>query len=288
MKNKLFKSIWLTVGANLVMAGSPFVFAADSTTAKNPIFHVEKILQAVIAGKSRSSKNALRDKYRHPAQTLSFFGLKNNMTVVELWPGRGWYTEILAPYLKDKGHYIAAGFEIKKNPLGVKKAPSKYRQKLASQPEFYANVKITELGAHKQEMGKDGTADMVLSFRNLHNWMGSGYEDKVFDAAFKALKVGGVFGITEHKARPNQPVDNRAKSGYVDLDLVIKMAEKAGFKLAAQSDINKNKLDTKNHPKGVWSLPPTLAGKMKDRAKYLAIGESDRMTLKFIKPLKLN
>ena len=279
MKNKLFKSIWLTVGASLLMLSFPSVFAGGVAMPRSPIFHVEQDLQAIISGKSRSPKNTLRDKYRHPAQTLSFFGLKNNMTVVELWPGGGWYTEILAPYLKDKGHYIAAGFE-------VKKAPSKFQQKLASQPEFYANVKITELGSHKQEMGSDGTADMVLSFRNLHNWMSSGYEDKVFNAAFKALKAGGVFGITEHKARPNEPIDSRAKSGYVDLDLVIKMAEKAGFKLAAQSDINANKLDAKNHPKGVWSLPPTLAGKMENRAKYLAIGESDRMTLKFIKPLK--
>lgn len=201
------------------------------------------------------------------------------MTVVEIWPGAGWYTEILAAFLRQHGKLYAA--------VAPGENTAAYRQKLAADPSRYGNVIIIELDPpEKLEMAPPGSADMVLTFRNVHNWMRRGYAEDVFKAMYRALKPGGILGLTEHRGDRTKPQDPKAATGYVQEDRVIKLAEQAGFQLAGRSEINANPKDTKNYPAGVWTLPPTLRLGDVDRSKYLAIGESDRMTLKFIKPLK--
>ncbi|MBI3347054.1 MAG: class I SAM-dependent methyltransferase [Burkholderiales bacterium] len=231
-------------------------------------------LKAAVAADHRSVGNVARDAWRHPYETLSFFGIKPTDTVVELVPGGGWYTEILAPYLREQGQLYAADggsarFKAKMDSMGV-----------------YGKVKITAFDPAKGvfDIAPPGSADAVLTFRNVHNWMNGGTAQAVFDAAFKALKPGGVLGVEEHRLPASRTQDPKAPTGYVQEATVIKFAEAAGFKLAGRSEINANPKDTADHPDGVWTLPPTYALKDKDRAKYQAIGESDRMTLKFTKP----
>lgn len=231
-------------------------------------------LKAAVAADHRTVGNVARDPARHPYETLSFFGIKPTDTVVELAPGGGWYTEILAPYLREQGQlYAVAG------------ASTRFKAKMDASA-VYGKVKITTFDAAKGqvEIAPPGSADAVLTFRNVHNWMDNGTAQAVFDAAFKALKPGGVLGIEEHRLPVLHAQDPKAKSGYVHEAVVIKFAETAGFKLAGKSEVNANPKDTADHPDGVWTLPPTYALKDKDRAKYQAIGESDRMTLKFVKP----
>lgn len=231
-------------------------------------------LKAAVAAEHRSADNVARDVHRHPYETLSFFGIKPTDTVVELSPGGGWYTEILAPYLRDAGQLYAADggsarFKAKMESLAV-----------------YGKVRITAFDPGKGllDIAPPGSADAVLTFRNVHNWMASGKAQDVFNAAFKALKPGGVLGVEEHRLPASRTQDPKAPSGYVQEAAVIRFAEAAGFKLAGRSEVNANPRDTADHPEGVWTLPPTYALKDKDRAKYQAIGESDRMTLKFVKP----
>ena len=238
-------------------------------------------LKAAIAAEHRAD-NAKRDQYRHPYETLTFFGIKPNMTVVELVPGGGWYTEILAPYLREKGKYIGAGQAIEPG----KRSGLAFREKLDAKPALYgkAVTAVFEPPA-RYEIAPANSVDMVLTFRNLHNWVGAG-DDAVkttFREIHKVLKPGGVLGVVEHRLPAAMQQDAKASSGYVHEAYVVKMAESAGFKLAGRSDINANPKDTANHEKGVWTLPPVLANKDKDREKYMAIGESDRMTLKFVK-----
>jgi len=234
-------------------------------------------LQAAIDNPARLAADSARDRYRHPLQTLQFFGIKPTMTVVEIWPGAGWYTEILAPYLKEHGKLYAAV------PPGFRS--DNYRKKLAADPKMYGGVTITELGPPDHYViAPPGSADMVVTFRNVHNWMMGGFADNVFKAMYEALRPGGTLGVEEHRGNPKLPQDPKASTGYVREDYVIKLAEKAGFHLMAKSEINANPKDTKDYPKGVWTLPPTLRMGKIDRDKYLAIGESDRMTLKFVKP----
>ncbi|MES2642259.1 MAG: methyltransferase [Myxococcota bacterium] len=255
-------------------AASAPTTAADTSAA----------LAAVLAGPHRSEANKARDVYRHPAETLAFFGLARDMTVVEIWPGGGWYTEVLAPVLKEKGRYYAAGFEADTDSDYRKKSLVTFGEKLAASPDLYGSVVVTELGAKKLEVAPPGSADLVLTFRNVHNWMSADFADAAFVAMYAALKPGGVLGVVEHRAGTEAPQDPKAVSGYVREDHVIAMAEKAGFKLVDRSEINANAKDTRDHPKGVWTLPPALRLEGVDREKYVAIGESDRMTLKFVKP----
>lgn len=232
-------------------------------------------LQAAIAGSQRSEVNKARDKYRHPLQTLSFFGIQPDMTVVEIWPGNGWYTEILAPFLKDRGRLYEA--------LGGGAAAENFEEKLKADPAIYGAVNVTALQPpHQTEIAPAGTADMVVTFRNVHDWLPHDDTQDYFKAFYSALKPGGILGITDHRADSSQPQDPNAKNGYVRQDYMIQLAEQAGFKLIGTSEINANPKDPHNQP--VWNLPPTLRLGQEDRAKYLAIGESDRMTLKFIKP----
>ena len=242
-------------------------------------------LQTLIAGSHRSDADKARDQYRHPAETLSFFGVNDNMTVVEIWPGGGWYTDILAPFLKERGTYYAAGIDPESASESGRANAQQYKEKLAAKPELFSKVKVTILDPPtKMDIAPESSADMVLTFRNIHNWMARDQAATVFQAMYKALKPGGVLGVVEHRAKTDVPQDPKAASGYVREDEVIKMAEQAGFKLVDRAEINANPKDTKDYPQGVWTLPPVLRLKEVDKEKYLAIGESDRMTLKFMRP----
>ena len=252
-----------------------------SVAADNP--PIDPSLSVALA--ARSAEDKRRDAYRHPFATLSFFGIEPGMTVVEIWPGRGWYSEILAPFLKDRGRYYAASWDKDLNNKFVQRALKGYRERFVDHPEIYGEVIVTELSRTKTEIAPPGSADMVLTFRNVHNWMRRGYENTIFQAMFDALKPGGVLGLVEHRGDPEVWQDPQALSGYVNQDTAIQLAEASDFRLIAASEINANPKDDRDHPKGVWTLPPSLRLKDRDRAVYLAIGESDRMTLKFVKPV---
>lgn len=242
-------------------------------------------LQRIVAGEHRSEANKKRDVYRHPVETLTWFGIRDDMTVVEIWPGGGWYTEILAPFLKEKGKYYAAVFDSESDVPRIRQGVQRFKDKLAANPDLYGAVTVTELAPPKKlDIAPEGSADMVLTFRNVHNWMSNGYAEEVFKAMYRALKPGGILGVVEHRGDPAVPQDPKAASGYVTEAHVIELAEGAGFAFVDRSDINANPKDTKDYPQGVWTLPPTLRLGDVDRDKYLAIGESDRMTLKFRKP----
>ncbi len=271
------------LSSNLIKKSLAFVLALSSTQA----FTADKTkLEQIVNSKHRTTEFTQRDVYRHPVETLQFFGIKDNMTVVEISPGGGWYSEILAPYLKDNGQYIAAGYNPESTSDYYRKNAKKYQEKLAAKPEIYSKTQLTIMEPPKKlDFVPANTADMVLSFRNTHNWHSKGYSEAVYSAIFKALKPGGVFGLVQHRAGDKTP-DTSGKLGYLNEADVIALAKKVGFELAAQSEINANPNDTKDHSGGVWSLPPVLRDAGKDKAKLEAIGESDRMTLKFIKPKK--
>jgi predicted methyltransferase len=234
-------------------------------------------LAAAVAAPSRAPENVARDGARHPAQTLGFFGVTPTQTVVELWPGRGWYTEILAPLLREQGKLYAA------TPTGDYLQP--YKDFLAKNSAVYDRVQLTEVSPPASlSLGPDGSADAVLTFRNVHGWVSNGYAQEVHEAVFRVLKPGGVYGVEEHRAAPGTPAEASAKSGYVSEEAVIAMATKAGLVLEERSELNANPKDTKDYANGVWALPPSLRGGDVDKDKYVAIGESDRMTLRFRKP----
>jgi predicted methyltransferase len=240
-------------------------------------------LKEIVAGSHRDRENAARDPYRHPAETLAFFGLRDNMTVVEVQPGgAGWWTEILAPYLKDRGLYYAA------HPLegvskGARATRETYERKLKEHPDLYGKVKVSPFSEKDSDIAPPGTADMVLTFRNLHNWIQRDSIGDVLQTFHRALKPGGILAVEDHRARTDKPQDPDLRDGYVREDFAIDLIEKAGFKLLARSEVNANPKDTKDHPAGVWTLPPTYRMGDQDRAKYQAIGESDRFTLTFVK-----
>jgi predicted methyltransferase len=243
-------------------------------------------VQAAVDGKGRTPDNVKRDAYRHPAQTLSFFGVEPGKTVVEITPGGGWYSEILAPLLRDNGTYVAAVVD----PMAVAEGKARdYQQrgrdglekKFAGTPALYDKAKIVGYDPKAPKFGPDNSADVVLTFRNVHNWRSANQAEGMFKGFYSVLKPGGVLGVVEHRAKADVPADD--KSGYVGQAQVIAMAEAAGFKLAGSSEINANPRDTKDHPNGVWTLPPVNNHDAADDAKYKAIGESDRMTLRFVK-----
>ncbi len=231
-------------------------------------------LKAAVDGAQRDPANRARDRFRHPLDTLEFFGIRDNMTVVEVSPGGGWYSEILAPFLRDRGRLILTG--------GMGKA---FRARFDDKSGMFGQVAHVDfLPPRGDPMQTPQGVDMVLTFRNVHNWMAGGNAEATFAAMYRALKPGGILGVVEHRANPAAARDPAARNGYVHEEQVIAYAAGAGFKLAGRSEVNANPADNKDYPKGVWTLPPALAMSGIDRDKYLAIGESDRMTLRFVKP----
>ena len=208
----------------------------------------ESSLKTLLAGPQRGSANKVRDDYRHPLETLKFFGLTENMAVLEVAPGGGWWKEFLEPLLKAKGRYVGANFKASSEPV------------------------------------EPGSMDMVLTFRNIHNWMGGGSAKGMFDVMYKSLKPGGYLGVEEHRGLTTVEQDPKAASGYVREDYAINLIQSSGFKLVSKSEVNANPKDTKDYPKGVWTLPPNYMEGEADKAKYTEIGESDRFTLLFQKP----
>lgn len=285
VRNAGRKRLWLAsavvtplIAALCLAATNCLAATTESTELVRP-----QLLEAINSN-LRPAQDKARDKYRHPVQTLMFFGIKPDMTVVELWPFGGWYTEILAPFLKDHGKlYEAAMDPDSKDPEDVR-LNSDLHALLDAHPRQFGKVQLTVLAPHNMQIAPDGTADMVLTFRNIHNWVWAGMQKDVFAAAYRALKPGGILGVVEH--RNNDPHFEPKQQGqaYVGEQYAIDLIESVGFRLVARSNINRNPKDTKDYPKGVWTLPPTYAEGDKDRAKYAAIGESDRFTLEFVKP----
>jgi len=270
----------LVVNADALAQAKPKPAAkAAASTAVDPA------LKTAIASTTRDPKNVLRDQYRHPGETLAFFGVKPTQTVIEITPGGGWYTEILAPYLKDGGQYVAAMYD----PAIANQPQYRYRQseamtKRLADTGVYGKAKVQNFDPKAPNFGPAGSADVVLTFRNAHNWVDDGTADAYFKAFFDVLKPGGTLGVVDHRAKPGTDLEKMKTSGYLTEALVIELAQKAGFKLEAKSEVNANAKDTADHPKGVWTLPPTNQHDAADDAKYKAIGESDRMTLRFVKP----
>jgi predicted methyltransferase len=243
------------------------------------------LIDQAMVGNHRAEANKARDRYRHPKETLLFFGLRPDMAVVEISPSRGWYTEIIAPVLHDQGQYYAAVPAVtEKTPGGLRKNDAAYRSMLAASPELYGHVRFSVLSPGSLRVAPPGSADLVVTFRNVHNWAKAGTADAMFKAFYDALKSGGTLGVVEHRAQPGTSFQQQIDTGYMTEAYVIETARKAGFTLVNRSEINANPRDTKDYPGGVWTLPPTLRKGDQDRDKYLAIGESDRMTLKFARP----
>ncbi|MFZ0498855.1 MAG: hypothetical protein WAU49_12640 [Steroidobacteraceae bacterium] len=267
---------WLVI-ALCALCATPVLAASDGQAAG--------LLQHAVAGSWRSDANRVRDRYRHPVQTLEFFGLRPDMTVIELEPGSGWYTEILAPVLHDRGHLVEAGPALNSSVPFMHKMAAGLDSKLKSDPAVYGNVKAISWSPPQLTLGPPDSADMVLTFRNLHDWLNQSPATMaaVFKAAYRVLKPGGVFGITEHRARPYEDAVTASHTLHrIPEDYVIEMALKAGFQLAGASEINANPKDMETV--NVHLLPPDLSGPPGGHAKMRAIGESDRMTLKFVKP----
>lgn len=268
--------------------------SASSQSAKEAAPKADAALASAISGSWRSPENVARDLYRKPAEALTFWGLKPGMTVLELQPGGGWWTEILAPYARmTGGAYFATAADLGNPELSqqAKDARARFAQRFADE-KVYGKVNLVNFGAKSSGLGAPGSVDFVLNGRNMHNWMANNMVDKVLAESFAVLKPGGVLAIEEHRNAADTVQDPKAASGYVTEAYVIAAAEKAGFKLAARSDLYANPKDTRDHPFGVWTLPPVKrtapAGQPEnpsfDRAKYDAIGESDRMALRFVKP----
>ncbi|MFW5925830.1 MAG: class I SAM-dependent methyltransferase [Myxococcota bacterium] len=265
------------------VAEEPSAGAETDETPAEPGPSAEALLDAAIAGEHRSEDNRARDAYRHPKETLLFFGLEPDMTVVELSPSGGWYSEVLAPVVRERGKLVGAIPSLE-GP-GAKYA-QRFLDRIAKDPEVFEGVETVTLEPPEETtLGPEGSADMVLTFRSTHGWVEREQVDDVYEAAYRVLKPGGVFGVVQHRADEGADPAETAEDGYVPEAHVIEIAEDAGFELVESSDINANPKDTHDHPEGVWTLPPSLrVDDEEDRAEYEAIGESDRMTLKFRKP----
>jgi predicted methyltransferase len=272
MKNRISR-LALVIPTLTALGASVIAFAAAPDAA----------LTAAVADPARTATFVARDKARHPAEELAFFGINPRMTVVELWPGGGYWTEILGPYLTKGGgaYYVALNAP---GDAEEDKVVERWRSKVSAQKDRLGTVHETMLGPTHFDIAPPGSADLVLTFRNFHNWMHDGYAEQALAASFKALKPGGILGIEEHRGRNDKPQDPKGEDGYVRQDYTIALAKKAGFVLLDSSEINANPKDTKDWVDGVWTLPPTLSQGDKDRARYVAVGEADNFVLKFQKP----
>ena len=269
---------WAVLAAAALLLGACTTYSTRQSTSL--------ALDRILAGDQRSEQNRARDRYRHPKATLLFFGIRPEMSVLEVWPEPGWYTEVLAPLLADKGRYYAGVIAADPKSEYNTRRLAQYREKLAARPQLYGHVTVVTFPLDGSDAVPPGTLDMILTFRNIHNWMGHDEASAAFATMFRALKPGGVLGVVEHRGNPAVPQDPKAKSGYVNEDYAIKLIEAAGFRLEASSQVNANPRDTKDYEQGVWTLPPTYELGDRDREKYAAIGESDRFTLKFVKPVR--
>ena len=243
-------------------------------------------LDNILADPHRSEADRARDRYRHPKETLLFFGIRPEMTVLEVWPEPGWYTDIIAPLLRDQGKYYAGVIEPDPTSQSRSRRLESFRNKLASDATIYGKAVMVTFPSHGGDAVPPGTVDLVVTFRNLHNWMGDDTAASMLATAYRALKPGGVLGVVDHCGNPALPQDPKAKSGYVTEEYAIKLIEAQGFRLLGTSEVNANPKDTKDYSEGVWTLPPSYRLGDKDREKYAEIGESDRFTLKFEKPAK--
>jgi predicted methyltransferase len=273
VRAKKLKLAW-ALAAGAVLAACAATSTREATS---------KALDGILAGEHRSEENRARDRYRHPKETLLFFGIRPEMTVLEVWPEPGWYTEVIAPLVKDKGKYYAGLIEPDPSSKYISERLDTYRQKVASRPDLYGRVAAVTFPSNGGDVVRPGSVDMVVTFRNIHNWMARDTASQAFATMYRALKPGGVLGVVEHRGNPDLPQDPRAKSGYVNEDYAIRLIEAQGFKLVAKSQVNANPKDTKDYEQGVWTLPPTYRLGTRDRDKYAEIGESDRFTLKFVK-----
>ncbi|MBP6534453.1 MAG: class I SAM-dependent methyltransferase [Arenimonas sp.] len=283
----------LIFAAGLLAAGNLSAHNHDADKAEHKKMpaeqmdaHHAEMMQDILKGDWRDPKNTARDAFRHPAGTLEFFGVTPESKVIEIWPGGGWYAEILVPYATKHGSYTGAVnnpnvFEKQSTKDYYAKANQGLRDKFAAKPEVYGKAALLEFDPAAPVLGKPGTADVVLTFRNVHNWRMGKQAEGMFKAFHDVLKPGGTLGVVEHRAAKDVADDD--KSGYVSEAQVIALATQAGFKLVAKSEINANPMDTKDYADGVWTLPPSYRLGDKDKEKYTAIGESDRMTLKFVK-----
>lgn len=258
--------------------------AAPVEPAPQPVSAADEArqrLQAIIAGEHRAVADRARDVYRHPLETLSFFGLTPDATVIEITPGGGWYTDIIAPFLRTHGNYIGAIWDesLPDQPEYYARLNTTLAEKMAAAPGVYGEPELRRFDSSAPVFGPADSADLVLTFRNVHNWVPAGTGEAFFQAFYDVLKPGGVLGVVDHRAK-----DEESTGGYVSEQAVIDLASKVGFELVERSEINANPADTANYAKGVWTLPPTFALGDEDREKYAEIGESDRMTLKFVKP----
>jgi predicted methyltransferase len=258
--------------------------AATAASALDP--DTAAALDAALTGEHRSAKNRARDEFRHPKATLEFFGLRSDMNVVELWAGGGWYTEILAPVLRDSGRLVVTTYGATEDPEAYRSRSHRtLLEKIESRPAIFDRVEVSAFWPPEHEaMAEAGSADLVVTFRNVHSMTRRGQQEAVFAAAFAALRPGGVLGVVQHRAPEGVDPIKNADKGYLPESFVIGLAEAAGFRLDARSEINANPKDTRDHPDGVWTLPPSLRGDDADKSRFIAIGESDRMTLRFVKP----
>lgn len=255
--------------------------AAETVSAAD---EARQRLEAIVAGKHRAEADRARDAFRHPVETLGFFEIAPDATVIEISPGGGWYTDILAPYLRAHGHFIGAIWDesLPDQPAYYARLNQQLTDKIAAAPDVYGEPELRRFNAKAPSFGEPASADVVLTFRNAHNWIGAGTAPAYFQAFFDVLKPGGTLGVVDHRAKGETATDG--STGYVTEQQIIDLATAAGFRFAGRSDVNANPADSTDHPKGVWTLPPSYALGDEDREKYAAIGESDRMTLRFVKP----
>jgi len=269
-------SVWACLLAAVGLISGCATTGGQETTAT--------ALDVILAGSQRTTADRGRDQYRHPKQTLLFFGVRPRMRILQVWPESGWYTQIIAPLLQAKGHYFAGVIAPDPGSRFLTARLASYRRLLASRPDLYGGVQVLTFPLDGKDVVPPGSVDMVLSFGDLHEWMALGDAQQALTTVYRALAPGGVFGVVDNRGDPTVPQDPRAKNGYVRQDYAIRMIEAAGFRLVASSEVNANPRDTKNYRAGVWTLPPDYRLGSIDRARYAAIGESDRFTLKFVKP----
>ena len=273
-------------GAPIGLAALACVLVISACASGSSRQSTADALTGILAGDQRPPEERARDVYRHPKETLLFFGIRPEMKVLEVWPEPGWYTAVIAPLLREKGSYYAGVIAEDPSSKYITHRLEDYRSRLAARPELYDRVAVVTFPSDSGNAVPPGSLDMVVSFRNIHNWMARDQAAQAFATMYRALKPGGILGVVEHRGNPAVPQDPKAKSGYVNEDYAIKLIEEQGFRLVAKSEVNDNPKDTKDYEGGVWTLPPTYRLGAKDRDKYAAIGESDRFTLRFVKPAR--